>query len=72
MTRSEVDKKLNELADCYVEGMRGKARRETRAVIRGALEKAAWYGAHCAAESAGAAADRLFRVDWVRNVSKGP
>jgi hypothetical protein len=66
LTKGEVHKNLEELANIYVEGMKGKERMRTRALLLGMLHKAAWYGAQCATRSAEMATDRLFEPDWTR------
>jgi hypothetical protein len=64
ISKAQVERELEELAEIYVEGKTGKARRETKRTLMRMLRAAAWYGAQCATESSRMAQERLFDREW--------
>ena len=65
LTKAQVNRKLDELADSYFQHLKGREKMRAKTQLIFALEKAAWYGALCAARSAELAADRFFDSDWI-------
>jgi hypothetical protein len=69
VTKKELNKRLGELVDIYVGGMKGPKYTQTRQILWAMAHKAAWYGAQCATRASIEVTENLFDHKWLEQIT---